>query len=172
MPNIYQECPVFTSQSYRLRLVAPSDAQALLEVYGDPEAVPYFNGDNCHGDTFYYPTLERVQQAIDFWQSSYREGYFVRWSIEELSTSRIIGTIELFDRTPDCGVLRLDLCHDCETTPIIRSILTTLYPSVLPYFTSRRVITKCWPYAPARRQALQSLGFTPANSDYWERVWG
>lgn len=171
MANIYQECPVFTSPSHRLRPVVPGDAQALLEVYGDFEAVPYFNGDNCHGDTFYYPTLARMQQAIDFWLFSYREGYFVRWSIEELPAARIIGTIELFDRTPDCGVLRLDLRRDCETAPIIRSILTTLYPAVLPYFTSRRVLTKCWPYASHRRQALESLGFTPAPSDYWEKVW-
>ncbi len=171
MPNVDQECPIFTSQSYRLRPVAPSDAQALLEVYGDPEAVPYFNGDNCHGDTFYYPTLERMQQAIDFWLFSYREGYFVRWAIEERSTARVIGTIELFDRTPDCGILRLDLRHDCETAPIIHAILTTLYPAVLPYFISRRVLTKCWPYATERRQALQTLGFTSTTSDSMEKCW-
>ena len=187
MMDVYKEIPVFTSPAYRLRGVALSDAEALLNVYGDPEAVPYFNGDNCHGDTFYYPTLARMEQAVAFWLDSYRQRYFVRWSVEDRATNEVIGTIELFDRPTEdgtgvCALLRLDLRRDRETAPVIQAVLDTLYPAVLPYFAGRTVVTKCWPYASQRRRALEALGFAPSErllvgeggvqyGDYWTKVY-
>ena len=29
-----------------------------VNVYGDKNALPFFNSDNCHGDNFYYPDEE------------------------------------------------------------------------------------------------------------------
>lgn len=187
MTDVNKKIPVLTSTAYRLRGVALSDAAALLRVYGDPEAVPYFNGDNCHGDTFHYPTLPRMEQAVAFWLNSYRQGWFVRWCVEDRTTDEAIGTIELFDRPAEDGadvqaLLRLDLRRDCETAPVIQAVLETLLPAVLPYFAGRTVVTKCWPYASERRRALEALGFAPAArpligeggvqyGDYWVKTY-
>lgn len=168
MNDVYQQQPVLVSPAITLRPVRREDAEELLRVYGDPTAVPYFNGDNCHGDTFYYPTLARMKQAIDFWLFSYREKYFVRWSILENRTAQVIGTIELFDRVSGdayhgCVVLRLDVRHDHETMGTLTSVLHTLLPKALEGFRGRTVITKCWPYATQRQQALERMGFAPSS---------
>lgn len=72
-PDVYEVCPVYEDEKYRLRLVEPGDLQDLLKVYSDPMAVPFFNGDNCNGDTFYYPTEARMGQALDFWRTAWQE---------------------------------------------------------------------------------------------------
>ena len=64
MKNVYEVCPSFENEKYLLRFVELSDAQELLNVYRDEKAVPYFNSDNCHGDIFFYETLERMEEAI------------------------------------------------------------------------------------------------------------
>ena len=56
MTTPYMTCPAFESENYLLRLVEPTDVTDLLNVYSDEKAVPFFNGDNCHGDDFHYTT--------------------------------------------------------------------------------------------------------------------
>lgn len=75
-----------------------SDADDLLQVYSDKNALPFFNSDNCDGDNFYYHTKALKNKAIDFWLYSYKEEWFVRWAIVEKATGKAIGTIEMFKR--------------------------------------------------------------------------
>ncbi len=86
--NPYETCPVFENENYLLRLIAPADTQDLLLVYSDEKAVPFFNGDNCHGDDFHYTTLERMQGAVDFWCQAHDEGWFIRWVIVDKKAIR------------------------------------------------------------------------------------
>lgn len=72
MQNVYDEVPLFEDERFLLRFVEKKDAESLLNVYGDKNSLPFFNSDNCHGDNFYYPTLERMEKAIDFWLESYK----------------------------------------------------------------------------------------------------
>lgn len=90
--NPYETCPVFENENYLLRLIEPADTQDLLLVYSDGKAVPFFNGDNCHGDDFHYTTLERMQGAVDFWCQAHKEGWFIRWVIIDKKANR-----------PDCA---------------------------------------------------------------------
>ncbi len=92
MKSVYEEVPVFENEKYLLHFVKIDDANDLLEVYSDKNALPFFNSDNCHGDNFYYPTLERMQEAIHFWLDSYKNKWFVRWSIIEKKNNKAIGT--------------------------------------------------------------------------------
>ena len=81
MTNVYESCPDFESDEYLLRLSSLEDATDLVDVYGDKNALPFFNSDNCHGDNFYYPDEESMIKAIEFWQSSYASRWLVRWTI-------------------------------------------------------------------------------------------
>lgn len=183
MKDVYQEVPQFENNAFLLRAVMPEDAEALLAVYSDKYALPFFNSDNCHGDNFYYPNWERMAQAIDFWICSYENGWFVRWSVVDKTIGKAVGTVELFTRASDDGlsgaVLRLDLRSDYENRGIIENLLTLLLPRVPEYFTSP-VITKAPIYAVERIAALQALGFAPSShllvgedgyayNDYWEK---
>jgi RimJ/RimL family protein N-acetyltransferase len=83
MEDVYTKCPTFENEKYLLRYVTKDDSKDLLEVYSDKNALPFFNSDNCHGDNFYYSTREKMDAAIDFWLNSYRDKWFVRWTISK-----------------------------------------------------------------------------------------
>lgn len=119
----------------------------MLKVYSDIQAVPLFHSDNCHGDNFHYETIERMKQTMDFWNFSYKNCYFVRWTIIDKLVQKAVGTIELFNRTSEdhfnnCGILRLDLSSDYENAADIKSILSLIIePAYDSYFERSRSLT-------------------------------
>ena len=65
--SIYEVCPTLENEKFIIRLFQNEDCEDLLKVYSDKNALPFFNSDNCDGDNFYYPTKERMDNAIVFW---------------------------------------------------------------------------------------------------------
>ena len=163
--NIYEQCPVLENERFKVRFILAEDCGDLLEVYSDKEAVKLFNSDNCDGDDFYYTTPERMKQAFDFWLFSYKEGYFVRFSIIDKNTSKVIGTFEIFKRTAndyftDCGLLRLDLSSAYEKRGIIDKILSLIIEPIFKWFDCDMIATKAIPEAEERICALENHGFS------------
>ena len=184
MTNVYESCPVFENDEYLWRLVSPEDTIDLADVYGDRNALPFFNSDNCHGDNFYYPDRESMAKAIAFWQSSYASKWFVRWTIHSKRIRKAIGSIELFHRTTDdefndAGVLRLDVKSELETAECIAAILRLIIRDAFDLFDCDEIITKVPVYAVERIKAVQEIGFKKtdrlligtmdgyAYKDYW-----
>lgn len=162
--NIYKECPTLENDKYIMRPVQAGDLNDLLKVYSDKKAVPFFNSDNCHGDDFYYTTLERMQQALDFWQQAYDNGWFLRLSIVDKKSGEVIGAIEEFRRDENdfftnCGLLRLDLRSDYEKAAEIKSVLSLIAAPSFEMFGCGIVATKAIPSAKERIKALTALGF-------------
>lgn len=162
--NVYENCPVLENDRFLLRLVEKKDAEDLLKVYGDKRALPYFNSDNCHGDIFYYPTLERMQQAVDFWMEAYDNGWFVRLAIVDKGKNMAVGTIELFlrraeDYFTDCGLLRLDVGYDYENSRDIGEILGVITEPAYELFGCKMIATKAPVYAVERIAALREAGY-------------
>lgn len=163
--NIYEQCPVLENERFKVRLVSADDCADLLKVYSDKEAVKLFNSDNCDGDDFYYTTPERMKQAVDFWLFSYKEGYYVRFSIIDKKTSEIIGTFEIFKRIADdyftdCGLLRLDLASAYEKRGTIDEILSLIIEPIFEWFDCDMTATKAIPEAGERICALENHGFS------------
>ena len=142
--DVYKNFPVLESENFIIREVRISDAYDLLQVYSDEKAVPFFNGDNCHGDDFHYTTKERMSEAIKFWQFSYDNGYFVRWSIVDKRIDAAVGTIELFQRD--------------DTSPIYDNCGLLIMPAVYELFGDK-VVTKVKFFATERLAAVKALGF-------------
>ena len=165
MADVYEICPAMENEDYLLRYVSDDDCEALLRVYSDPLARPFFNSDNCHGDDFFYNTPELMKQAMDFWHYSYKEKFFVRWSIISKKENFAVGTIELFHRDSDkdyftdCGLLRLDLRSDCEREAMIEEILSLILQPSFELFDCTMIATKAIPQAKERIAALNVLGF-------------
>ena len=160
----YESFPVFESQHFLLRAVQDEDIDDLLAVYSDPKSQPFFNSDNCHGDDFHYETLERMRQAMDFWDYSYKNRFFIRWAIVDKRSKSAIGTIEAFarhagDAYDDCCLLRLDLRSDFENKEAIEEILSLTHPLFLPLFGVSSIATKAIPSASERIMAIKALGF-------------
>lgn len=166
--NIYQTCPALQNDEFLLRLVESSDATDLLKVYSDEKSAPFFNGDNCHGDDFRYTTIERMRQALEFWKQAYQNGWFVRFAIVDKAQNEVIGTIEEFKRDEndfftDCGLLRLDLRSDYETSAAITSVLSLIAAPSFDLFGCSIVATKAVSGATERIRALTSLGFVKSD---------
>jgi RimJ/RimL family protein N-acetyltransferase len=164
MKSIYTEVTIFENEDYMLRKVSKADAEDLLKVYSDTKSVPFFNSDNCHGDIFFYDTLEKMNRALDFWEFSYEKKYFVRWSIVDKKSDKTIGTIELFHRDAadyfsNCGLLRLDLRSDFEHENYIISILDLIVPCTFELFDCDKIAIKAIESALERRRALSKMGF-------------
>lgn len=162
--NPYLYFPILGNERFWLREIQEDDINDLLKVYSDKEAVKYFNSDNCDGDDFYYTTIERMKQAIDFWNYSYKNRFFVRWAIVDKSTNNVIGTIEQFHRDSDdhftnCSLLRLDLRSDYEKKDIIKNILKLIVPSSYQLFNCEKIVTKAFEDSIERENALYELGF-------------
>lgn len=153
---------------YRIRGIRDGDAHDLALVYGDLTALPYFNSDNCHGDIFYYPTVERLRKAMRFWAYSRENGYFLRLAIEDRRSGRVIGTTEVFRREADdyfhgVCLLRLDVRGECERRDVLAPILRLIAPASKQWFCVDRVATKAPAYAIERIQALIDCGFEASN---------
>ncbi len=183
MKEVYEKCPVLAHDNYLLRFVEIDDAKDLLKVYSDEKAVPYFNSDNCHGDNFYYKTLERMQDVIKYWIWEYDRKGFVRWSIIDKNSNEAVGTIELFHRVSKdyfdaCGLLRLDLRSDYENQNCVNAILSIIISPTYDLFHCNMIATKAASFAMERIHALKGMGFHQSEDkllghdgteygDYW-----
>jgi hypothetical protein len=178
MYNIYEKCPVLGNETVTLRLINEEDTLELLNCYSDEKAVPLFNADNCHGDTFYYTTVERMKQTMDFWKFSYETKQFVRMTIILNSTDKIIGTIEMFNRglAPFYGVhgvLRLDVMSKYEEDDVLSAVLQLANEHFYKEFDVEWIVTKAIDCASKRREVLTRLGYIPMKdfelNDYYGR---
>ena len=63
--DVYEQIPVMESEKFLLREIKDGDAEDLLRVYSDKDAVPLFNSDNCVNG-FYYTSIEEMKDTIAF----------------------------------------------------------------------------------------------------------
>lgn len=164
--NVYEECPTYKRELITLRKTNQEDIEELLKCYSDEKALPLFNSDNCHGDKFHYDTIEKMSQAIDFWENSYNNHEFVRWTVILNSTNEKIGTIEMFHRNAEDefnhhGILRIDLQSKYEAESIIEDILVVANEYFYEIFDVKAILTKAIPKAEERIRALNKMGYKP-----------
>ena len=166
--DIYGSCPALESEKFTFRLLRDEDCGDLLKVYSDKSALPFFNSDNCNGDNFYYATKERMSEAVGFWKTAYDNGWFVRLSIVDKSSSSVIGTIELCLRVSEddfnkMGILRVDVGSDYEKEDFLYDIFSFFAPRLEEMLGCRGVLTKAPIYAVERISAIQKAGFVKSE---------
>ena len=61
--DVYEQIPVMESEVFLLREIEDGDAEDLLKVYSDKDAVPIFNSDNCVNG-FYYTSIEEMKDRL------------------------------------------------------------------------------------------------------------
>ncbi len=165
--SIYEQCPILENDDFILRLFDFDDLEDLFKVYSDKLALPFFNSDNCDGDIFYYPTHDRMQQALEFWQMSYEKHFFVRLSIVDKKVNQVVGTVELCVRESQDtfnhkAILRVDVRHDYEKEDCLLSIFSLIAPKIKSLLDCSGLITKVPIYAIDRLRVVQKLGFKKA----------
>lgn len=169
--DIYEQCPIYKSDIITLRQTTSDDAKELFKCYSDEKAVPFFNSDNCNGDDFHYISIEKMKQAIDFWDYSYKNKYFVRWTVILNDTKEKIGTVEMFHRIEDdefnnYGVLRIDLQSNYEKQRYIDAILEIANGNFFKAFNVEFILTKAIPDATERIVSLARKGYLPLNKKF------
>lgn len=175
---IYDKCPVYTSDHFLMRLVEQGDSEDLLLCYSDPLSVGLMNSDNCTSD-FDYRTLDEMNDCISGWLSGYRQGVIVRFSVIDNRNRKAIGTIEMYRKTKDIGILRLDLCSAYETQKSILELLGLSVENFYSEFNVKQILTKAIPLATERISALSTYGFTSTeqhamlpHGDYYVHIKG
>ncbi len=166
--NIYEKRPVLERGRFLLRPVKNEDCSDLLNVYSDRNALPFFNSDNCDGDNFYYPSKERMAEALVFWEQSYQNGWFTRLSIVDKPVACVIGTVELCLRVSEdafnnMGILRIDVRSDYEKEGLLYDIIALTAPRIPELLNCDGVLTKAPVYAVERIKALLKAGFTKSE---------
>jgi RimJ/RimL family protein N-acetyltransferase len=161
----YTVCPVYDTGSFLLRLIQQEDAEDLLGCYSDPESIPLFNSDNCLFG-FSMHLLDDMKATIEAWLAEYRARGFVRFSIIDQTTGRVIGTLEFFTRAvlsadgqQEAGILRLDLISGYEREAVLCEILELVESRFGEYFAFNSILTKAVPQAAARISVLLRLGY-------------
>ena len=166
--NVYETCRILESEKFIIRLFQDEDCNDLLKVYSDKNALPFFNSDNCDGYNFYYPSRERMTEAMEFWHMSYKNKCFVRLSIVDKAGLSVIGTVELClrvskDEFNNMGILRLDVRSDYEQEKVLYEIFSLIASRVEEMLGCKGVITKVPIYAVERMKAVQRAGFVKAE---------
>ncbi len=166
--SVFDYCPAFENNELLIILIDMDDLAGLYKVYSDEDAVPFFNSDNCHGDDFYYPTLEQMKKALKFWVDSYRKKYFVRLTIISKENLEVIGTLEAFHRDSNDAynntcLVRLDLRSDYEEASYVKDIFELIEIPFLNLFNTTTIVTKIPVYANERHEALTSIGYLASD---------
>lgn len=162
--NIFESCPTLENEKFKIRLFKNEDCDDLLKVYSDKNALPFFNSDNCNGDNFYYDSKEIMTKVIDFWNMSYKNGWFVRMSIVDKTKTHVIGSVELCLRVSEdafnnMGIIRVDVRSDYEQENVLFDIFKLVTPELEKILGCKGVVTKAPIYAIERIKAIKRIGF-------------
>ena len=142
------------------------DCDDLLAVYSDKNA--------CHFLLVIIATEiillcnERADEALEFWNMSYENGWFARFAIVDKTISKAIGTIELCLRVSEdafnnMGILRVDVRSDYEREDILYDIIALTMPHISELLGCNGVLTKAPIYAVERIKAIQKAGFVKSE---------
>lgn len=160
MRNVYEQCPIYETESFLLRQVQLADAQDLLACYSDKENVAKLNSDCCTSD-FYYTTLEQMEDCIRFWLREYERQYYVRFAVVPKAVGRAIGTVEIFGG--EAGVLRVDLAADYNIEQNYTELVTLAIEQFVEDFGVGSIKIKT-ANIPERVEWLEKLGFVRSKT--------
>ena len=163
----YIKCPEYGSEHFHLRLVSMDDAEDLFLCYSDPKAQEIFNSDNCTSD-FKFATIEHMKAYMEGWLDAYKNRGFIRYSIIDKETDKVIGTIEIFGgpiggKRTEFGVLRIDVRHEYENEEPLAELLK-ISDSFFGDVNTEKFITKAIPEAAHRINALVKNGYIPTST--------
>ncbi|WP_077612416.1 GNAT family N-acetyltransferase [Clostridium sp. Marseille-P2415] len=174
--SIYEDWRSYENQEFLLRPVRVEDAEELLKVYSDKEAQKRFNIDNFSQPCF-FDTMEQMRNELEYYQKAYQKREFVRWSIVDKKTGRIIGTVENFRREAidkstgeprdafhNVALLRMDIRSDYEKEPVFLSLIHLILESAYDDFECTCIATKAPQIAEERRKALVEAGFKASDT--------
>jgi len=182
MRNPYDQCPVYETEHFRLRLVKAKDAADLLECYKNPTLGVQGSAANCFVGPGGYgsQTKREMRMFIRSWQKAYRNHQFVRWCIIDRQSGKAIGTMEMFAAPgflPEGtgGVLRIDLPAPYESDVYLAELLQLAIERFYTLFGADMIVTKGLPEDTVRLRALTAAGFAPydwpdpSRTDYYIR---
>lgn len=167
--NPFDECPVYETKSFILSLISLDDAEDLFVCYSDPITLSHMNNDNCSGE-FMCPTVDVMRNAINSWLAEYENRTFVRWSVKDKESKKVVGTIEIaplpwgrwfFGEEKPNGILRIDLLSDYEKEEAFIELVGIIASELANDFEVNQVIMKAVPEEVGKVNALIKNNFQP-----------
>ena len=162
----YKCCPVYETEQFLLRLVAPEDKEDLWRCYSNPKAIGFFNSDSCtYGFGGPDLTVAEMRECIGSWIKAYDARQFVRFAIVAKDSGRAVGTVEMF--ASKHGILRIDVLPEHENQAALAALLE-LADNFFEAFQCTEIVTKAIPAATERLTALEQCGYLPYP---WRKAW-
>ena len=175
--NPYYKCPEFETEHFYIRQVRVQDACDLLECYSDLSSWVFYNNDFSKKIfATQFPTADEIKALINAWLDEYDGSVYVRFSIIDKASCKVIGTIELCDKIGGDktqaevvrrgAALHIDLALDYETQRCISEILSLADSNFYEIFGIKYLLSRAVPTATERIVALKCAGF---KSFPWEQ---
>lgn len=164
--SIFLDCPILESARFQLRLIDLSDSWDLLECYSDKKSAKLFNSDNCSND-FYITNIKDMENSIKIWLECYTRKEFIRFSIVDFFTGKVIGTTEIFSKNlanKNTGILRLDIKSEYEKDQYINDLMHLMTVEFKKLFNLDAIVTKSIPEASERIKVLKEHNFIKTDS--------
>jgi hypothetical protein len=164
--NPFDECPVYETENFIFKLVNEDDAEDLFVCYSDPVTLKHMNNDNCKGE-WRPATADELKHA---WQKDYERRTFIRWSIKDRNTGKVIGTIEIaplpwgrwfFGKKKPVGILRIDILSIYEKEAVFIEITKLMASKLANDMEVNQVIIKAPPDETEKVNALIKNQFIP-----------
>ncbi len=143
--SIFEVCPIFESARFQLRLVSLEDSWDLLECYSDQKSAELFNSDNCTSD-FNFSNIKEMHDSISLWLKEYNEKKYIRFSIFDFLTHKVIGTTEI-------------LKSEFEKNQYLNELFQLIDNNFKDIFNYNSLITKSVPKATERIKTLTNQNF-------------
>ncbi len=90
-PDLFGDrLPDLDAERVRLRHPRPTDADAVIAIFGDPEAMRYWSHEPLE-------SLDAARAYLDSIDEGFLERTFFQWAITERGNDRLIGTVTLGD---------------------------------------------------------------------------
>jgi RimJ/RimL family protein N-acetyltransferase len=175
----YLKCPEFETEHFYLRQVREDDAEELFDAfYGDLSGWMFYGNDMCRSIfTGRYATLDEMKNCIRSWLTEYTNRYYIRFTVIDKQTRKVIGTIEIFDNiysekkwkieaVKNGFVLHIDFAVPYETREYLSELLCLADNEFFRLFGFNYLLIRAVPEAEERIMALLSSGYEPFD---WER---
>ncbi|MGS0743781.1 GNAT family N-acetyltransferase [Glaciimonas sp. GG7] len=159
--------PTIDTPRLRLREITPEDAEVLLSIHGDQEAMKWFGCDPL-------TDLDQAKKLVETfaeWRTTPNPG--TRWGIQLNDTSELIGSCGLFkwNRSWRSCTLGYELSRSATGHGYMREALNAVLPWGFKHMSLNRIEAQIHPLNRASIRSVEALGFKQEgvmrHAGYW-----
>lgn len=151
--HVFETFPVLETPRFRLRQLNAADAEAVFQVYSDPEVTRYYDLDT-------FTDLHQAQSLISRQSSRFQQKAGLRWGVTFKEEDAVIGTVGLMLYAENkVGGIGYDLARPYWRQGIMFEVLQEVIRFAFEMAGVERIQALVMPGNTASASLLKKLGF-------------